>query len=73
MPRNAKNGLGGEGRLMTVRESATLPAMPVATLYARVFHRQIPFVKLGRSVRFDRADLEALIEQSKVYPNEEGR
>lgn len=58
---------------MTVKEAAAYLAVPVATLYTRVFHREIPFVKLGRSVRFDRADLEALIEESKVYPIVEGR
>ena len=58
---------------MTVKEAAAYLAVPVATLYTRVFHREIPFVKLGRSVRFDRADLEALIEESKVHPIVEGR
>jgi excisionase family DNA binding protein len=58
---------------MTVREAAVYLAVPVATLYTRVSHRQISFVKLGRSVRFDRSDLDAMIEESKVHPNIEGR
>lgn len=58
---------------MTVKEAAEYLAVPVPTLYGRIFHREIPFVKLGRSVRFDRGDLEALIEMSKVHPSEEGR
>ncbi len=55
-----------------MNEAAEYLAVPVATLYTRVFYREIPFVKLGRSVRFDRADLDALIDLNKVHP-EEGR
>jgi excisionase family DNA binding protein len=54
---------------MTINEAAVYLAVPVATLYTRVFHREIPFVKLGRSVRFDRTDLDALIDSKKVHPN----
>lgn len=57
---------------MTVGEAAAYLAVPVATLYTRVFYREIPFVKLGRSLRFDRVDLDALIDLNKVRP-EEGR
>jgi hypothetical protein len=32
--------------------------------------REIPFVKIGRSVRFDVRDLEALIERSRVRAEE---
>lgn len=73
MPRrSAKTGSYGERRLMTVGEAAAYLAVPVATLYTRVFYREIPFVKLGRSLRFDRVDLDALIDLNKVRP-EEGR
>lgn len=74
MPRsNAKTGLGAERRLLTVKEAAAYLAVPVPTLYGRVFHREIPYIKLGRSVRFDRTDLDALIDSKKVHPNSEGR
>ncbi|MGA2631847.1 MAG: helix-turn-helix domain-containing protein [Terriglobia bacterium] len=72
MPPSTKSGFGGERRLFTVKEAAAYLAVPVATLYTRIFYRQVPFVKLGRSVRFDRADLDALIDANKVHP-EEGR
>jgi excisionase family DNA binding protein len=73
MPTSRTKGRDKEARLMTVKEAASYLAVSVATLYTRVSHREIPFVKLGRSIRFDRADLDAMIEESKVHPNIEGR
>ncbi len=53
---------------MTIKEAAEYLSVPVPTLYRRVWERSVPFVKLGRSVRFDRRDLEALIDASKIKP-----
>jgi len=53
---------------MTVRQAAEYLSVPVPTLYTRVWQRSIPFVRLGRSIRFDRKDLDQLIEASKVRP-----
>ena len=33
-------------------------------------YREMPFIKLGRSLRFDIKDLEAMIEEAKVKPRE---
>jgi excisionase family DNA binding protein len=71
LPRKARAIGVVEARLMTVREAAQYLAVPVATLYTRVWRREIPFVKLGRSLRFDLRDLDELIEKSKVQPNEQ--
>ena len=57
-------------RLMCVREAAAYLGTTPATLYTRVWRREIPFIKLGRSLRFDVKDLEELIERSKVRPKE---
>jgi excisionase family DNA binding protein len=73
MPTSRNNGRDKEARLMTVKEAAVYLAVPVATLYTRVFCRQIPFLRFGRSIRFDRKDLDTVIEESKVHPNIEGR
>ena len=73
MPTSRNNGRDKEARLMTVKEAAVYLAVPVATLYTRVFYRQIPFLRFGRSIRFDRKDLDTVIEESKVHPNIEGR
>ncbi len=56
---------------MTVREASQYLAVPVATLYARVWRRMIPFVHLGRSIRFDRDTLDRLIESNTVNPSED--
>lgn len=59
---------GEEGRLMTVREASTYLAVPVPSLYTKVFQRRIRFIRLGRSIRFDRRDLDQLIDANKVEP-----
>lgn len=59
-----------EVRLLTVRQAAKYLGTTVATLYSKVWRREIPFIKWGRSVRFDLVDLDDLIEQSKVKPRE---
>jgi excisionase family DNA binding protein len=55
-----------EVRLLNVRDAARYLGATPATLYAKIWRREIPFVKFGRSVRFDLRDLDALIEGSKV-------
>lgn len=59
-------------RLLTVHEAARLLAVSVSTLYGWVWQRRIPFVKVGRAVRFDLVDLEAFIEQNRVRPGISG-
>jgi excisionase family DNA binding protein len=56
-------------RLMNIRDAARYLGTTPATLYTKVWRREIPFVKLGRSLRFDVNDLDALIEGSKVKPD----
>jgi excisionase family DNA binding protein len=56
--------------LLTVRQAAEYLGTTVATLYSKVWRREIPFIKLGRSVRFDVGDLDEMIEQAKVKPRE---
>jgi excisionase family DNA binding protein len=55
-----------EIRLMNIREAAHYLGTTPATLYTKIWRREIPFVKIGRSVRFDVKDLEALIERSRI-------
>ncbi len=57
-------------RLLTVREAAEYLGTTPATLYTKVWRREVPFIKLGRSVRFDVRDLDELIEQARVKPRE---
>ncbi|MGH9745990.1 MAG: helix-turn-helix domain-containing protein [Candidatus Acidiferrales bacterium] len=51
------------------QEAAKHLAVSVSTLYGWVWQRRIPFVKMGRSLRFDLYDLEAFVEASKQHPH----
>lgn len=57
-----------EKRLLTVRQAAVYLATTPSTLYTKIWRRELPFIKLGRSIRFDIADLNGLIEGSRVVP-----
>jgi len=43
----------GERRLLNINELSQLISTPKGTLYNLVYLRRIPFVKRGRSLRFD--------------------
>jgi excisionase family DNA binding protein len=60
-------------RLLNVREAARLLGTTPKTLYTMVWRREIVFVKIGRSLRFDVKDLEQMIEQARVRPAKETR
>jgi len=51
--------------LMPIQEAARFLQISVSTLYGWVWQRRIPFVKLGRAVRFEMADLEKFIQANK--------
>ena len=55
-----------EVRLLNIKEAARYLGTTDKTLYSKIWRREIPFIKLGRSVRFDVRDLEALIERSRI-------
>jgi excisionase family DNA binding protein len=53
-------------RLVTVQDASQYLAVSVSTLYGWVFQRRIPFVKVGRALRFDLADLDGFIETNRT-------
>jgi excisionase family DNA binding protein len=55
-------------RLVTVREAADYLSVSVSTLYGWVWQRRIPFVKVGRALRFDVDDLKKFVEGNKQQP-----
>nr|WP_281721756.1 helix-turn-helix domain-containing protein [Nitrosomonas nitrosa] len=57
-----------ERRLLTIPEAAQYTGLSVHTLYAMVSQRRVPYVKLGRLVKFDREALEKWIKQQTVMP-----
>ena len=56
--------------MLNVREAAKFLGTTEKTLYSRVWKREIVFVKIGRSLRFDLRDLEKMIADGKVKPQE---
>ncbi|MGB7173880.1 MAG: helix-turn-helix domain-containing protein [Candidatus Acidiferrales bacterium] len=66
----AKETLAREG-LLTIREAAQYLAVSVSTLYGWVWQRRIPFVKIGRALRFDSRDLQVFVEANKKYPRQQ--
>lgn len=54
--------------LLNVQQTANLLAVSVSTLYGWVWQRRIPFVKIGRALRFDRGDLAEFVRVNKHAP-----
>ena len=52
--------------LLTISDVAELLKLSVSTIRRLQRQRKIPFVKVGRSVRFDRSDLTAYLEGRRV-------
>lgn len=63
--------LNSERHLLTVQEAADYLAISVSTLYGWAWQRRIPFVKIGRALRFDRADLEQFIKSNRFAARSE--
>ncbi len=55
-----------ETELITVPEAAAFFRVTISTIRAWVLYKQIPYVKVGRMVRFRRADCENLITARTV-------
>ena len=55
-------------RLMSVKEAAAYVGLSPHTVYGMVNQRRIPYVKVGRLVKFDQGMLDAWIKQHTVMP-----
>jgi len=55
-------------RLITIQQAAVYTDLSIHTLYTMVSQRRIPFVKVGRLVKFDVGLLDAWIRQNTVMP-----
>jgi len=53
-------------RLISIVELSALWSVPKATLYNWVNQGRLPYVKLGRSLRFDLVQIEQFREQSTI-------
>ena len=59
-----------EIRLMTVQDAAKFLAVSVSTIYGWAWQRKLPFIKVGRALRFDRTDLEDFVRTNRVEPRD---
>lgn len=57
-------------RLLSIKQTAEYTGLSPHTLYTMVSQRRIPFVKVGRLVKFDQAILERWIQQLTVMPRQ---
>ena len=51
-------------RLLNVKEAAQYLGLEVDTVYKKARLRELPFVKVGRALRFDVKELDRFIEQN---------
>ncbi|KPJ58517.1 MAG: hypothetical protein AMJ46_14060 [Latescibacteria bacterium DG_63] len=58
----------GKDHLLNKRQVADCLGVELYTMDAWVSQRRIPYIKLGRSVRFDPSEIEAWLEEKKVEP-----
>lgn len=55
-----------ERRFLGIKELANYLGIAEGTIYVWVCHRKIPYVKVGRLVKFDMRDIEEWISENKV-------
>lgn len=64
------NGKNKNRLLLDVRELSELTGLSVYTLYSWINQRKIPYVKVGRLVRFEPKKIEERIEENSVKEEE---
>ena len=57
--------MGIESSLLTVQDAAKYLAVSTSTLYGWVYQRRISFVKVGRALRFELAELQKFIQKNR--------
>jgi excisionase family DNA binding protein len=53
-------------QLVNASEAAQFLAVSPSTLYPWVWQRRISYIKVGRAVRFDMADLERFVAENRI-------
>jgi excisionase family DNA binding protein len=54
--------------LMSVKEAAAYTGLSPHTIYTMVSQRRIPFIKVGRLVKFEQAMIDAWLKEHTVMP-----
>lgn len=57
-------------QLIDAREAASLLGIHLSTLYTWCEEERVPFVRLGRALRFDPTDLQRWIDDHRVPPRQ---
>jgi len=55
-----------EKRLLNIKEVSKYLGIPKGSLYKLVWQRRIPFVKIGKALRFDKEKIDKWIEKNTV-------
>jgi len=63
-----KGRMSSGRRFLGVKELSEYLGLPINTLRSWVWMRKIPYVKLGRIVKFDLRDIDEWIRERKVEP-----
>lgn len=66
MPGGDRGESRPEDALLTPRQAADLLAVSERTLWTKTKEGQIPSVKIGRSVRYDRQDIREFVHRNKT-------
>ena len=59
---NDSSFVGTNPELLTAQEAADYLRLPLGSLYMRISRGQIPYTRLGRLLRFRKADLDRLLD-----------
>ena len=54
-----------ESGLINVQDAAKFLAVSTSTLYGWVYQRRIPFVKVGRALRFELSELQKFVQANR--------
>ena len=54
-----------ETGLITIQDAANFLAVSTSTLYGWVYQRRIPFVKVGRALRFELTELQKFVQSNR--------
>ncbi len=58
-----------EKRLFNVEEAAIYLGICPKTLYNKVSEKKVPYVKIGRSLRFDKKRMDEMIKEESIEPH----
>jgi excisionase family DNA binding protein len=57
-------------KLLTIEELSSLLGVEVSTLYIWTHRKTIPFIKLGKFIRFEEAAIQTWLQQKTIEPDQ---